>query len=245
VPPPTVRPCSGATSTAYATRTGAATRTATSPCVSPSTTRSPARRPRRRTPHASPGEVPPGDPPGRPSGPSGRARRPEPPGRGVPATGGPTSGSNIPPPSAYAAAGGGYHEPPSAPRQVLVTGSLTWTDTEAIRRALAEQWGVGTAVLVSGACSRGADRLAEQCWTRWGGRAERHPANWCTYGRAAGFRRNAAIPPTPGCASLTGHRRRELHRRLAHLRQGERRVARRRRPPPAATTSAPTAPHPS
>lgn len=75
-------------------------------------------------------------------------------------------------------------------RRVLVTGSRTFTDTTVIRDALAAQWGDGTAVLVTGACPRGADRLAEQCWTAWGGRVERHPADWSRHGRAAGFRRN-------------------------------------------------------
>ena len=78
-----------------------------------------------------------------------------------------------------------YSEP-GAPRRVLVTGSRTWTDTGAIRDALAAAWGDGDAVLVTGACPRGADRLAEQCWTRWGGQVERHPADWARHGRAAG-----------------------------------------------------------
>jgi hypothetical protein len=76
---------------------------------------------------------------------------------------------------------------------VLVTGSRTWTDTATIRSALAQVWGDGTAVLVSGACPTGADRIAEQTWTRWGGHVERHPADWARHGRSAGYRRNAAM----------------------------------------------------
>ncbi len=41
-----------------------------------------------------------------------------------------------------------YHEPSAATPRVLVTGSRTWTDTGAIRDALAAVWGDGTAVLV-------------------------------------------------------------------------------------------------
>lgn len=78
-------------------------------------------------------------------------------------------------------------------RRVLVTGSRPWTDTTTIHDALADVWGDGTAVLVSGACPTGADRIAGTIWTRWGGHVERHTVDWHRHGRAAGFRRNAAM----------------------------------------------------
>jgi hypothetical protein len=75
-----------------------------------------------------------------------------------------------------------------ASRRVLITGSRTWTDTKAIRDGLAAVWHPD-AVLVTGA-ARGADHLAEQCWRHWGGRVERHPADWQRHGRRAGYVRN-------------------------------------------------------
>lgn len=80
----------------------------------------------------------------------------------------------------------------SQPSRVLVTGSRTWEDCAAIREALASVWH-RDAVLVSGACSQGADALAEACWTHWGGQVERHPADWKRYGRSAGIRRNTEM----------------------------------------------------
>jgi len=76
--------------------------------------------------------------------------------------------------------------------RVLITGSRRWTDPAVIRSALAQVWDPD-AILVSGACPRGADALCESCWTAWGGRVERHPADWTRHGRSAGFRRNAHI----------------------------------------------------
>ena len=75
--------------------------------------------------------------------------------------------------------------------RMLITGSRTWVNAAVIRDALLSVWSDGDAVLVSGACLRGVDRIAEMFWTRWGGWVERHPADWATYRRAAGFRRGA------------------------------------------------------
>jgi hypothetical protein len=74
---------------------------------------------------------------------------------------------------------------------VLVTGSRTWTDEAVIAAALREHFHPGT-VLVTGACPRGADAIAERLWASCGGQAERHPADWQA-GRGAGFARNAAM----------------------------------------------------
>jgi hypothetical protein len=44
--------------------------------------------------------------------------------------------------------------------RVLITGSRTWVHAAVIRDALLSVWGDGDAVLVSGACPRGANRIA-------------------------------------------------------------------------------------
>jgi hypothetical protein len=76
--------------------------------------------------------------------------------------------------------------------RVLITGSRTWEDAGVIAGVLAGHYRDG-AVLVSGACPRGADALGEEYWGLLGGQVERHPADWATYGRRAGFRRNAEM----------------------------------------------------
>lgn len=85
--------------------------------------------------------------------------------------------------------------------RVLVTGSRDWTDTAAIRDALARirerqeaAFRGGTDVtLVSGACPTGADAIAEQAAEGMGWRVERHPADWARHGRCAGHIRNVAM----------------------------------------------------
>lgn len=76
--------------------------------------------------------------------------------------------------------------------RVMVTGSRTWTDWRTLTAALALVW-EPDAVLVSGACPKGADNLAERCWRHWGGTVERMPAEWARCGRSAGFCRNRAM----------------------------------------------------
>lgn len=86
------------------------------------------------------------------------------------------------------------------PYRILITGSRTWTDTQAVWTALGETVHDIPAdrdiVLVSGACPTGADAICEDWARKYGATIERHSANWRPAGvfdRAAGFRRNAEM----------------------------------------------------
>lgn len=81
--------------------------------------------------------------------------------------------------------------------RILITGSRTWSDEQAIRDALAtiiSQHGPENVTVVHGACPTGADALADRIATAWTGlTVEHHPANWRRYGNSAGHHRNAVM----------------------------------------------------
>ena len=80
--------------------------------------------------------------------------------------------------------------------RILVTGSRDWRDEERIEEALDAAAGdtyYRNVTLVSGACPTGADQIAETHGVTCGWTVERHPADWNTYGKSAGFRRNAEM----------------------------------------------------
>lgn len=83
------------------------------------------------------------------------------------------------------------------PYRILVTGSRDWEDQQAVYRALADTIRPLPAdqeiTVVHGACPTGADHMAHE-WARgFGATIDAHPANWVTYGKAAGPRRNARM----------------------------------------------------
>jgi hypothetical protein len=74
--------------------------------------------------------------------------------------------------------------------RLLITGSRTWTDADAIARefeVVREHEG-SNVVLVSGAAG-GADSMCEYAAKLLGWTVERHPADW-SKGKSAGFIRN-------------------------------------------------------
>lgn len=77
-------------------------------------------------------------------------------------------------------------------RRVLITGSRTWTDRDMIRQHLMTI-AHHDIVLVHGHCPKGADKIADDIATFYKIPVERHPADWDTYGRRAGYVRNAAM----------------------------------------------------
>jgi len=98
-------------------------------------------------------------------------------------------------PGGYVSRAGGWTtttaRPPVPPRRVLVHGEGTFTSPWAMRAALAQAWGDGRGVLVTGSRSSGAERMAERVWRAWGGRVEATPRGWGLH------RHRPTIPPGP------------------------------------------------
>ncbi|QOT19263.1 SLOG family protein [Paenarthrobacter sp. YJN-5] len=90
------------------------------------------------------------------------------------------------------------------PPRLLITGSRGWTDRAVIRDALRDWWdSTGRdpeAILVSGKCPKGADRICEEIWAHNGLTLELHPAKWRkadgSQDMAAGYTRNKAMVDT-------------------------------------------------
>jgi hypothetical protein len=78
--------------------------------------------------------------------------------------------------------------------RVIITGSRDWSDPNAARKLIADRLFdlPVESVIVHGA-ARGADRFAHQEAQKLGLLVEPHPADWDTYGKSAGFRRNAEM----------------------------------------------------
>lgn len=81
--------------------------------------------------------------------------------------------------------------------RVLVTGSRDWEDEDALRLTFFNWWIAAgqpqNPTLVSGACPRGADAMAEGLFHWLGYPIESHPADWDGLGKKAGFVRNAEM----------------------------------------------------
>lgn len=74
-------------------------------------------------------------------------------------------------------------------RRVLITGSRNWTDKDWVWQVLDEMVEDGDTI-VHGACPTGADYFADLWCKERHIQVERHPADWDTYGKAAGPIRN-------------------------------------------------------
>lgn len=76
--------------------------------------------------------------------------------------------------------------------RVLVTGSRDWRDDHQIHHVFQQLYDRyhHHVTIVSGACPTGADALCEQAAAHFQFAVERHPADWETFGKRAGPKRN-------------------------------------------------------
>jgi hypothetical protein len=87
--------------------------------------------------------------------------------------------------------------------RILITGSREWDDPDAVINAIENEYHChehpahecpeGLMTIVHGHCPTGADHMADW-WARSSGyEIERHPADWNTHGKRAGFIRNSEM----------------------------------------------------
>ena len=80
--------------------------------------------------------------------------------------------------------------------RVLVTGSRNYTSRKSIKNALervTNGYNRKDITLVHGACSTGADAIADSIAVEKGWKIERYPAQWHKHGKAAGPIRNSEM----------------------------------------------------
>lgn len=91
-------------------------------------------------------------------------------------------------------------EEPVYSHALMVTGSRSWDDEKAVRRALNHVWAlwakegaIARPVLLSGRCPTGADAIAERVWVAAGFEVIGFPADWARHDRSAGPERNRSM----------------------------------------------------
>lgn len=95
----------------------------------------------------------------------------------------------------------------AGPYRILLTGSRTWVNApllgyQLLREAELSGRGGREVVVVHGACSEGADALADRIARAAGLAVEPHPARWRELGRSAGYRRNELMVSLGASACL-------------------------------------------
>jgi hypothetical protein len=78
---------------------------------------------------------------------------------------------------------------------LIIAGSRNWFDWLSIEAALKHVYNNGARFMRSGACPTGADAMCELIWGQHVGpnAIERYPADWGSYGKSAGYQRNAEM----------------------------------------------------
>lgn len=82
--------------------------------------------------------------------------------------------------------------------RILITGSRAWP-AEAINEITQllgqtiSKYKKEDITIIHGACPTGVDAMANWIAWHWGLKIEQHPADWSTYGKRAGFVRNAEM----------------------------------------------------